>query len=82
MCLPWNILLVLCLKKVLPHRAEFSSDWSVKNADDASVSLLIGFTGSEKRILVIICHLVMEICKSQPEDAVVVDFPPLIHADE
>lgn len=44
MCLPWNILLALHLKKVLPHRAEFFSDWTLKNADDATVSLLIGFT--------------------------------------
>lgn len=43
MCLPWNILSALHLKKVLPHRAEFFSDWTLKNADDATVSLLIGF---------------------------------------
>lgn len=45
------------------------SNWTLKNADDATDSSLIGLTS--KKILVIVCHLAMETHKPQPEKAVV-----------
>lgn len=63
-------------KKGTSPRGRGFSDWTLKNADDARDSSLIGHT--RNKILVIVCHLVMETHKPQPEKAVVVDFPPLI----
>lgn len=52
------------------------SDWTLKNADDATDSSLIGLTS--KKISAIFCHLAMETHKPHPEKVVVIDFTPLI----